>query len=51
LVGLGAEHYLAEREHIKAVTLEEVRTAASRYFGQQSVTVVASPLSHEQERQ
>jgi zinc protease len=46
LFGLGAEHYLAEREKIRAVTLEQVRAAAARYFGAvPSVTVIAGPVS------
>ncbi len=44
LFGLGAEHYLVERERIRSVTLEEVREAAARYFGGKPfVTVIAGP--------
>jgi zinc protease len=46
LFGFGAEHYLVEREKIRAVTLEQVRDAAARHFGSSPcVTVVASPES------
>lgn len=45
LFGFGAEHYLVERERIRAVTLEQVRGAAARCFAQRpSVTVVAGPV-------
>jgi predicted Zn-dependent peptidase len=46
LFGHGAEHYLAEREKIRSVTLEEVRAVAARHFaGKPCVTVVASPVA------
>lgn len=45
LFGFGAEHYLAEREKIRAVTLEQVRAVAARYFGAQPcVSVIAGPV-------
>jgi predicted Zn-dependent peptidase len=44
LLGLGAEHYAIEREQIQAVTLEQVREVALRYFvNQPAVTVIAGP--------
>jgi len=44
LFGFGAEHYLAERERIRAVTLEQVRAAAARCFASRPlVVVVAGP--------
>lgn len=46
LFGLGAEHYLAEREKIRAVTLEQVRAVAERHFGAKPcVTVIAGPVA------
>jgi zinc protease len=45
LFGFGAEHYLAEREKIRAVTLEQVRAVAARYFGAKPcVNVIAGPV-------
>jgi len=46
LFGRGAEHYLVEREKIRAVTLGEVRVVAARYFaGKPCITVVAGPVA------
>ncbi len=44
LFGFGAEHYLVEREKIRAVTVEAVRAAATRHLGASpNVTVVVGP--------
>lgn len=40
LYGLGAEHYRVVRERVRAVTLEEVREVAGRYFRAQPPVVV-----------
>lgn len=46
LFGLGAENYLAEREKIRSVTLEEVRAVAARHFaGKPCVTAIAGPVA------
>jgi zinc protease len=46
LCGLGAEHYLLERERIGSVTVEEVRRVARRYLGEgAAVTAIAGPLA------
>ena len=48
LCGLGAEHYLVERERIRSVTAEEVRRVARRYLGEApAVTAIAGPLAPE----
>jgi zinc protease len=48
LCGLGAEHYLVERERIQAVTSEEVRTVAKRYLGDPAAVVsIVSPAVSE----
>jgi zinc protease len=40
LFGLGAEHYRVVRERVRAVTSEEVREVAGRYFAKQPAVVV-----------
>jgi predicted Zn-dependent peptidase len=46
LCGLGAEHYLVERERIRSVTLEEVSRVALQYLGQvPTVTSIAGPVA------
>ncbi len=48
LCGLGAEHYLIERERIGSVTMEEVREVAARYLGDApAVTVIVAPVALE----
>jgi zinc protease len=48
LCGLGAEHYLVERERIRAVTVEEVRRVAGRYLGEApAVTAIVGPMAPE----
>jgi zinc protease len=45
LCGLGAEHYIVERERIRSVTAEEVRGVARRYLGDaDAVTAIAGPV-------
>ncbi len=43
LYGLGARHYETLQERVEAVTLEQVRIAARRYFTQASVTAIVRP--------
>ncbi len=43
LYGLGHSHYLALRERVDAVTLEQVREVAGRYFTQPCVAVTVRP--------
>ena len=43
LYGLGARHYEGLQQRVEAVTLEQVRVAARRYFTQAHVTVIVSP--------
>jgi zinc protease len=43
LYGLGAEHFRVVRERVRAMTLEEVREVAARYFGQPPVVVCVGP--------
>ena len=46
LCGLGAEHYLLERERIGSVTVEEVRRVARCYLGEgAAVTAIVGPLA------
>jgi zinc protease len=48
LCGLGAEHYLVERERIRAVTSEDVLRVARRYLGEAvAVTAAVGPLAAE----
>jgi zinc protease len=48
LCGLGAEHYLVERERIRSVTAEEVRRVARLYLGEAAaVTAVVGPIAAE----
>ena len=43
LYGLGARHYEGLQQRVEAVTLEQVRDAARRYFTQASVTAIVRP--------
>jgi zinc protease len=45
LYGLGYDHYRALRSRVQAVTLEQVRAVASRYFSQASITAVVRPVT------
>ena len=43
LYGLGYNHHLALRERIEAVTPDEIRRVAAKYFRQPAVTAIAMP--------
>ena len=43
LYGLGCRHYEGLRERVEAVTLEQVREVARRYFSQAHVTAIVRP--------
>ena len=43
LYGLGARHYEGLAQRVAAVTLDQVRDAARRYFTQASVTAIVRP--------
>jgi zinc protease len=48
LCGLGAEHYLCERERIASVSLEDVQRVANRYLGEAyAVTAIVGPIAPE----
>ena len=43
LYGLGARHYETLQQRVEAVTLEQVRAAARRYFTQPHITAIVRP--------
>jgi len=43
LYGLGHDHHLAQRREIEALTLEQVRAVAQKYFAQPAITAIVRP--------